>query len=280
MAPQKLSTWKAHGSQQDFMQRDNCIIVTEDDAVTGTANKYDSHRFLPEQPRGLLHRAFSVFLFNSEGKLLLQQRATDKITFPGVWTNTCCSHPLYGQQPNELDCYSNACLRACSCVWTNTCCSHPLYGQQPNELDPDEAIADASVPGAKAAAVRKLQHELGISPQQLPADRFKFLTRLHYCAADTDTHGPDAEWGEHEIDYILLAQADVDLQPNPEEVAAVKHVDLQELQAMMDPASGLKWSPWFRIIAQHFLPTWWAELQTTLSTDKHVEAGTIHRLDC
>lgn len=230
------------------MQRDNCIIVTEDDAVTGTANKYDSHRFLPEQPRGLLHRAFSVFLFNSEGKLLLQQRATDKITFPGVWTNTCCSHPLYGQQPNELD--------------------------------PDEAIADASVPGAKAAAVRKLQHELGISPQQLPADRFKFLTRLHYCAADTDTHGPDAEWGEHEIDYILLAQADVDLQPNPEEVAAVKHVDLQELQAMMDPASGLKWSPWFRIIAQHFLPTWWAELQTTLSTDKHVEAGTIHRLDC
>jgi isopentenyl-diphosphate delta-isomerase len=54
--------------------------------------------------------------------------------------------------------------------------------------------------------VRKLQHELGISPQQLPADNFKFLTRLHYCAADTDTHGPDAEWGEHEIDYILLAQ--------------------------------------------------------------------------
>jgi isopentenyl-diphosphate delta-isomerase len=75
-------------------------------------------------------------------------------------------------------------------------------------------------------------------------------------------------------------QADVDLQPNPEEVAAVQHVSLQELQAMMDPASGLKWSPWFRIIAKHFLPKWWAELQTTLSTDKHVDAATIHRLDC
>ena len=45
--------------------------------------------------KGLLHRAFSVFLFNSEGKLLLQQRAAAKITFPLCWTNTCCSHPLH-----------------------------------------------------------------------------------------------------------------------------------------------------------------------------------------
>lgn len=45
--------------------------------------------------KGLLHRAFSVFLFNSEGKLLLQQRSKDKITFALDWTNTCCSHPLY-----------------------------------------------------------------------------------------------------------------------------------------------------------------------------------------
>jgi len=44
---------------------------------------------------GLLHRAFSVFLFNSKGELLLQQRAQEKITFPLYWTNTCCSHPLY-----------------------------------------------------------------------------------------------------------------------------------------------------------------------------------------
>lgn len=55
---------------------------------------------------------------------------------------------------------------------------------------------------------------------------------------------------------------------------------LQELQAMMDPSSGLHWSPWFRIIAKHFLPTWWQDLQATLSTDKHVDTATIHRLDC
>lgn len=55
------------------------------------------------QPRGILHRAFSVFLFDSKNRLLLQQRAQSKITFPSVWTNTCCSHPLYGFEPTEVD---------------------------------------------------------------------------------------------------------------------------------------------------------------------------------
>lgn len=45
--------------------------------------------------KGLLHRAFSAFIFRpSDGRLLLQKRADEKITFPGMWTNTCCSHPL------------------------------------------------------------------------------------------------------------------------------------------------------------------------------------------
>jgi len=50
---------------------------------------------------GLLHRAFSVFLFNERNELLLQQRAASKITFPRMWTNTCCSHMLH--TPAELD---------------------------------------------------------------------------------------------------------------------------------------------------------------------------------
>lgn len=62
------------------------------------------------------------------------------------------------------------------------------------------------MPGVKNAAVRKLAHELGISAEDVPIDAFKFLTRLHYYAADVVTHGPNAPWGEHEIDYILFAQ--------------------------------------------------------------------------
>ncbi len=64
------------------MLKDLCIVVDDADRIQGPANKYDSHQFNKEQPRGRLHRAFSVFLFDASGRLLLQQRASSKITFP------------------------------------------------------------------------------------------------------------------------------------------------------------------------------------------------------
>jgi len=95
--------------------------------------------------KGLLHRAFSVFLFDSEKRLLLQQRADEKITFPGMWTNTCCSHPL------------------------------GIPGETGDDLT-------SSVMGVKRAAVRKLDQELGIPSKQVPIEKFDFLTRIHYKA--------------------------------------------------------------------------------------------------
>lgn len=167
-------------------------------------------------------------------------------------------------------------------VWTNTCCSHQLVGQSPEEVDTDEDTAAGRAPGAEAAARRKLLHELGIDPAMVPP--LRYLTRLHYCAADVDTHGPNSSWGEHEVDYILLGKvaqgSQLQLSPNPEEVAAVRYVTRAELAAMMNPASGLKWSPWFRIIAAHFLPTWWEDLDQVLATGKHVDTASIHRIDC
>ncbi|KAK9829001.1 hypothetical protein WJX72_003326 [[Myrmecia] bisecta] len=238
--------WDGSGTQEDLMHKDQCVLVDEQDRVVGHANKYSSHQFNAEQPQGLLHRAFSVFLFNSQNQLLLQQRAAVKITFPSVWTNTCCSHPLHGHVPSEVD--------------------------QPGD------VADGSVMGAKRAAVRKLGHELGIPATQLPLSAFKFLTRLHYCAGDTHTYGPQAPWGEHEIDYILFIKANVRLKPNREEVDAVKYVSLPELKAMMQPSNGLLWSPWFRIIAENFLDKWWEDVDRTLATDDHVDVQTIHKI--
>lgn len=75
------------------------------------------------------------------------------------------------------------------------------------QVDGPEDVANASVPGVKHAAIRKLDHELGIKAADVPFSAFKFLTRIHYYAADVKTHGPNSPWGEHEVDYILFIQA-------------------------------------------------------------------------
>lgn len=93
---------------------------------------------------GLLHRAFSAFVFHPvSGKLLLQQRAAEKITFPNMWTNTCCSHPLD---------------------------------------DFEEEKIEKDQHGVKVAARRKLEQELGIPQDQSPIEKMQYLTRIHYLA--------------------------------------------------------------------------------------------------
>ncbi len=67
------------------------ILVDTDDNAIGEMNKMEAHEL------GLLHRAFSVFILNSNGELLLQQRAFSKYHSPGLWTNTCCSHQRSGE---------------------------------------------------------------------------------------------------------------------------------------------------------------------------------------
>ena len=71
---------------------EHVILVDQDDNAIGTMEKLEAHR------KGVLHRAFSILLFNSKGELLLQKRSRSKYHSSGLWTNTCCSHPL----PDEL----------------------------------------------------------------------------------------------------------------------------------------------------------------------------------
>lgn len=68
------------------------ILVDENDNEIGLMEKMQAHK------SGRLHRAFSVFIFNSKGELLLQQRADNKYHSGGLWTNTCCSHPVNGEE--------------------------------------------------------------------------------------------------------------------------------------------------------------------------------------
>jgi len=73
------------------MKEEEVILVNEKDEKIGLMPKMEAHE------KGLLHRAFSVFVFNDNNELLLQQRAFDKYHTPGLWANTCCSHQRDGE---------------------------------------------------------------------------------------------------------------------------------------------------------------------------------------
>lgn len=74
------------------MDEDQLILVDEQDVEIGSLGKVDCHL-----GDGVLHRAFSVFLFNPDGKLLIQQRNPAKMLWGGYWANSCCSHPRLGE---------------------------------------------------------------------------------------------------------------------------------------------------------------------------------------
>lgn len=220
-----------YDEEQIRLMDEVCIVLDENDVPIGSASKKISH-LMTNINKGLLHRAFSCFLFDSQNRLLLQQRAPEKITFPNLWTNTCCSHPL--AVPSETG-----------------------------------STLETAVAGAKKAAQRKLDHELGIKAHQVPLEDFKFLTRIHYKAPS------DGKWGEHEIDYILFIKADVDLEINPNEVSDVKYVSPEELKEMFREDK-LKFTPWFKLICQTMLFEWWEHLDGGL--EKYMGETEIRRM--
>ena len=73
-------------------EEDKVILVNEHDDMIGIMDKMEAHK------QGLLHRAFSIFIFNSKREMLLQQRALTKYHSGGLWTNACCSHPRPGEK--------------------------------------------------------------------------------------------------------------------------------------------------------------------------------------
>jgi isopentenyl-diphosphate Delta-isomerase len=212
-----------HDAEQIRLMDEVCIVLDTSDNPLGTASKKTCH-LMSNINKGLLHRAFSVFLFHpTTHQLLLQQRASEKITFPDMWTNTCCSHPL----------------------------AHPAEAGHSGDLT-------SNVEGAKRAAQRKLGHELGINPAQVPVSDFDFLTRIHYLAPS------DGKWGEHEIDYILFIRAEPELDINVNEVRDTAWVSQEELRQLFRDAESkegkgrdIKFTPWFRLICESMLFEWW-----------------------
>ncbi|XP_069673986.1 isopentenyl-diphosphate Delta-isomerase 1 [Periplaneta americana] len=125
---------------QEAALAERCIVVNERDQVVGDASKRDCHRVNSDGSL-ILHRAFSVFLFNSRNELLLQKRSPQKVTFPSCITNTCCSHPL-----------------------------HEIAGER----------EETDTLGVRRAAGRRLNYELGVPLDQVSPEQFQYLTRIHY----------------------------------------------------------------------------------------------------
>ena len=203
-----IAALQGSDSVQESLMTEAVIQVTENDEVIGPISKFESHNQV-----GSYHRAFSVLLFDSSGRLLLQRRASHKITFPDVWANSCCSHPLHSEEEMESK----------------------------NDL------------GVKRAAVRKLEQELGIAPSQVPLDKFHFVTKMRYQARQ------DENWIEREVDHCLVIHADVDVNPNPNEVSEIKWVSQFELEQLLiaDDSENII-APWFRCIAARLMDDdWW-----------------------
>jgi isopentenyl-diphosphate delta-isomerase len=132
---------------QKELLAEECILVDGNDQVLGHDSKKNCH--LVVNGDVLLHRAFSVFLFNTKGELLLQQRSKVKVTFPSMYTNTCCSHPLFR----------------------------------------NDELTEHEVLGVRTAAQRRLFEELGIAKEEVPLEDFHYLTRIHYKALSDSIWG-------------------------------------------------------------------------------------------
>ncbi|XP_049877999.1 isopentenyl-diphosphate Delta-isomerase 1 [Pectinophora gossypiella] len=193
--------------QAESLDRDICLLVDEKDTFIGTATKRECHKVAPDGSIPL-HRAFSVFLFNKRGDMLLQRRSSQKVTYPDYYTNACCSHPLF------------------------------IDNQQEDVI---------------TAARRRLNLELGIPLNQMEPEQFTFLTRIHY-------HDPgDGVWGEHEVDHILVLQADVKIKPNSDEISEYCFVPKNEFNSFLPTLEG-PITPWFNMVRRHRLKLWWDNL--------------------
>lgn len=214
-----LNTSHYDPTQVSLMQ-EKIIVVDENDTVLRPGTKEECH-INDGTDKIILHRAFSVFLFDSKtNKLLLQKRASSKITFPNFWANTCCSHPLF--TPEEM-------------------------------VEKDQL-------GVKRAAIRKLNHELGIPQDELPIKGFQYLGTIHYLAPGS------GGWGEHEIDHVLgiSPPSHISLNPNPNEVSEARWFDEQELKNFIESSklvNGPKIAPWFLKLYENYLPSWWEKIR-------------------
>lgn len=139
--------------------------------------------------------------------------------------------------------------------YTNSCCSHPI-ADVPGEDEERDAL------GVKRAAIRRLNYELGIPSESIPIENITYLTRILYKDPG------NGKYGEHEIDYILFIQQDVQIDPNPNEISEISFVPLGQLEKFL-PTLNSCLTPWFQLIIKHRLKLWWQNLNNLGEYKEH-----------
>lgn len=156
------------------------ILVDGDDRETGYLSKAECH-----DGEGVLHRAFSAFLFDENGALLLQQRAASKRLWPGYWSNSCCSHP---RRNESMD----------------------------------------------VATRRRLDDELNVDAELQYVYKFRYQANFGNLGS------------EHELCHVYLGRVSRVVQPNQEEIAAIRFVSADELTVELEK-NPEAFTPWFRL---------------------------------
>ena len=160
------------------------VLVDEHDNQVGLMPKMEAHE------KAVLHRAFSVFVFNDQGELMLQQRAATKYHSPLLWTNTCCSHQRDGET-------------------------------------------------SLAAGKRRLQEEMGFVCDL--TEVFQFVYKAPF----------DNGLTEHELDHVMIGTYNGEPNVNPEEVASLKWMSLEDVKNDMED-NPQQYTAWFKIIFKEY----------------------------
>ncbi|ADM11016.1 isopentenyl-diphosphate-delta-isomerase II [Encephalitozoon intestinalis ATCC 50506] len=190
----------------------NVLLVNEEDKIVGIGKALKTHfgRHL------MLHRAFSVFLFNSRNELLVQRRADEKLLFPGRWTNSVCSHPFVNDLSFTdpiLDVKVHAIKRI----------EHEL-GIRGISIDNLKFVSRVVY---KAAPTEKYGKVLLGNPTTQKIVRFSDPESIH------DEPYSSSDFYEWEVDYVILCVSDASPCPNPKEVSETKYVSKEEFQKMI-----------------------------------------------
>ncbi|KAM0687388.1 isopentenyl-diphosphate delta-isomerase idi1 [Conglomerata obtusa] len=202
--------------------RKNLCIVNDKDEIIGTQKALRTHF----KPNILLHRAFSVFIFNSKGELLLQKRSKEKLVFPGMYANSVCSHPFI----NDLsfidpvyDCKMHAIERINYELGITSIREEDLIFFERFLYFADD--------------IERFGRKLGTDVRSSLVTAFK--SKVDGVLQDND------DFAEYELDYLFYCFCDEEPKPRETEVEKVEYVNEERLKNLLMTE---KCAPWFDLI--------------------------------